>query len=214
MLQYQHNHPPQNHHTSKYNIDCALAPNNRVPPTSGIFIPHSIAHVPLIYYNSSYSSMITTFHTCIIQSLVKNKRMILYALKILSSGKLASQWDRPISTGCWYPYENYKWEHLLYTKNSEVPSGTKITYANPLCDYHLHKDFPYCIRLTIGGDKFSYLSESHSPAATLLEEKIIFNRVISTPGYPFICADIKDFFLLSPMECFEYIKIHFRWITE
>ena len=53
---------------------------------------------------------------------------------------------------------------------------------------------PYHIRLTIGSDKLPYPLDSGSPVATLLEAKIIFNSVISTPFYRFICADIKEYF--------------------
>ena len=87
-------------------------------------------------------------------------------------------------------------------------------YDNPVCEYHSRKDDTYRISLTISGDNIPYPSDSGYPAATLLEAKIIFNSVISTPGSQFICADIKDYFLFSPMEWFKYIKIPFRWITE
>ena len=55
-------------------------------------------------------------------------------------------------------------------------------YANPLCDYLPLKYEPYRIRLTIGGDKLPYPSDSGSPAATLVEAKVLFNSVVSTPG--------------------------------
>ena len=97
---------------------------------------------------------------------------------------------------------------------NKVPSGKKITYTNPVCNYCPRKDDPYYIILIIGGDKIPYLLGSDYPAATLSEEKILFNSIISTPGYQFICSDIKDCYLCSPMECFKYIKIPFRWIPE
>ena len=103
-------------------------------------------------------------------------------------------------------------ENILFIPRIKLLSGRKITYSNPVCDYFPHKDDPYRIRLTIGGDKFPYPSGSGSPAATLLEAKILFSSVISTPGYQFICAYIKDCFIYSPMERFEYIKIPFRCI--
>ena len=59
-------------------------------------------------------------------------------------------------------------------------------YDNPVCDYRPRKDDPYCIRLTISGDKIPYPSDSGSHDATLLEAKILFGGVIPTPGSHFI----------------------------
>ena len=105
-------------------------------------------------------------------------------------------------------------EKILFIPKGKVSNGRNITYSNTVCDYRPRKYDPYYIRLTIGGDKLRYPSDSGYPDATLLEAKILFNSVISTPGYQFICEDIKDYFLCSPMERFKYIKIPFLWIPE
>ena len=106
-------------------------------------------------------------------------------------------------------------EHIFFIPRAKVPTGRKVTYANPVCDYRPLKDDPYRIRLlTVGGDKLPYANDAGSPAASLLEAKLLFNSVISTPGAKFISADIKNYFLCSPMKTFEYIKIPFRWIPE
>ena len=108
-----------------------------------------------------------------------------------------------------------KWKkEKTFIPRGKVLSGWNITYSNAVYDYLPRKNYPYCIRLTIGSDNIPYPSDSGSPAATLLEAKIIFNIDISTPGSRFIGAFIKDYFLCSPMECFEYIKIPLCWIPE
>ena len=61
----------------------------------------------------------------------------------------------------------------------------------------------------VGAERLPYPSDVCSPTASLLEEKIFFNSLIYSPGSHFICADIKDYFLCSPMEHYEYIKIPF-----
>ena len=87
-------------------------------------------------------------------------------------------------------------------------------YENPVYVDHPRKDDLYLIRLTIGVESLPHPSESGSTSATLPEEKIFFNSIISTPGSQFIYADIKDYFICSPMERFEYIKITFLWIPK
>jgi hypothetical protein len=105
-------------------------------------------------------------------------------------------------------------ENIFFIPKRQVPTGRQVTYANPVCDYRPLKDDPYRVCLTVGGDKLPYASDAGAPAASLLEVKILFNSVISTPGARFAAADIKDYFLCSPMEVFKYIKIPFRWIPE
>ena len=83
-----------------------------------------------------------------------------------------------------------------------------------VCNYCPCKDNPYCVRLTIGGYNLPNPLDSGYPAETLLEAKIIFNIVISTPGYQFICVYIKGYSFFSPVECFEYVKLNFRWISK
>ena len=91
-------------------------------------------------------------------------------------------------------------ENIFLILRNKVPSGQNIMYENPGCDYRPRKDEPYHKRLKIGGDRLHHLSDSGYPAATLLEATNIFNSGISTPGSRFICADIKDYFICSPME--------------
>ena len=80
-------------------------------------------------------------------------------------------------------------------------------YANPVCKYHPRKENPHWVRLAIDDDIIPYPSDSGDLDATLLEAKIIFNSVFLTPGYELICADIKGYFLSSPVERFKYTKI-------
>jgi len=71
-----------------------------------------------------------------------------------------------------------------------------------VCDYRPLKDEPYHVRITVGGDKLNYNDDAGSPAANLLETKILINSVISDSdrGAKFMCANIKDHFLATPMD--------------
>ena len=96
---------------------------------------------------------------------------------------------------------------MFFITRIQFPPERKITYENSVYNYLPRKDDPYFIRLTILCDRLPYPSDSGSFAVNIMEAKIIFNGVISTPGSQFICADIKEYFPCSPMECFEYAKI-------
>ena len=92
----------------------------------------------------------------------------------------------------------------------------KITYANFVCDYRPLKTEKYRVRMTIGGDRLTYDHDTTSPAASLLETKLIINSVISDAkkGARFLTMDLKDHFLQTIMEEPEFMRIHKRYITE
>ena len=97
-----------------------------------------------------------------------------------------------------------------------VPQDRKCTYASFVCDYKPQKTEPFRIRLVVGGDKLEYNSDAGSPAASLLETKLLLNSVISDSkkGARFLSADLKDFFLATPMDNPEYMRIHWKHIPE
>ena len=70
--------------------------------------------------------------------------------------------------------------------------------------------------MTVGGDKLECEYDAGSPAASLLETKLILNSTISDAhkGARFLSADLKDHFLASPMEETEYMRIHSRYFLE
>ena len=77
-----------------------------------------------------------------------------------------------------------------------------ITYANFVLDHRTLKIEECRVRITVGGDRLSYDNDAGSPAANLLETKVMINSVISDAkaGARFMTADIKDYFLATPMD--------------
>ena len=64
-------------------------------------------------------------------------------------------------------------------KKSEVPADRIVVYSNMIYDYRPLKFEPHQVRLTVGGDKLEYPDEAVSPAASLLETKLLLNSTIS-----------------------------------
>ena len=66
------------------------------------------------------------------------------------------------------------------------------------------------MRLTLGGDVLVYAGDASSPAASLLEAKLLLNSVISDShlGARFMSLDIKDFFLQTQLDEPELMRIH------
>ena len=86
---------------------------------------------------------------------------------------------------------------MEFVKKHEIPTHKKITYANFVCDYRPLKAEKHRVRMTIGGDKLEYENDTTSPAASLLETKLLLNSVISDAkdGARFLTMDLKDHFL-------------------
>ena len=84
----------------------------------------------------------------------------------------------------------------------EVPKNKKVTYANMVCDFRPLKQEKYRVRLTVAGDKLDYEHDATSPAASLIETKLLLNSVIpdSSRGARFMTLDIKDFFYKLPWQ--------------
>ena len=98
----------------------------------------------------------------------------------------------------------------------DVPQNKIVTYANMVCDIRPLKTEKYRVRLTVGGDRLQYPDDTASPAATLLETKLLLNSTISQSAQNarFMTIDIKDFFLQTIMENSEYMKIHAKYFLD
>jgi hypothetical protein len=85
---------------------------------------------------------------------------------------------------------------IKFIPKHEVPSNRHCTYATFVCDHRPLKFEPVRVRIVVGGDKLIYNDDSGSPAAGLLEAKVMFNSVISDAkhGARFCTADLKYFF--------------------
>jgi hypothetical protein len=95
---------------------------------------------------------------------------------------------------------------INFIQRSAVPNDKKVTYDNFICDYRPLKSEPYRVRLTAGGDDFPYTNDAGSPA-------VIINSTISDAhrGARFLCANLKDHFLASPMKTPEYMRIKYKY---
>ena len=91
---------------------------------------------------------------------------------------------------------------------ANIPRDRNVTYANFVCDLQPNKPEKHRVRMCVGGDRLTYPESPSSPAAGMTEVKLLINSTISTKGARFATCDIKDFYLNTPMDRFEYIKIH------
>jgi hypothetical protein len=82
-----------------------------------------------------------------------------------------------------------------------------ITYGRIVCTHRSEKTDPYRTRITMGGNLVNYPDDCGTPTADLLTVKLLFNNIISTPNCKFMTIDIKDFYLMTPMDRYEYFRM-------
>ena len=63
------------------------------------------------------------------------------------------------------------------------------------------------MRITAGGNLIKYPGELTTRTADMTTTKILWNSIFSTEGAQFIGLDIKNFYLGTPLDRFEYMKI-------
>ena len=82
-------------------------------------------------------------------------------------------------------------------------------------DYRQLKEEKFRVRITVGGDILNYHLDAGSPAADLIETKLMLNSVIysSRKGARFMSLDIKNHFLATPMNNPEFMRVKYSHIT-
>jgi hypothetical protein len=74
-------------------------------------------------------------------------------------------------------------------------------------DYRPQKADPNRVRITVGGNLIDYPGESTTRTADITTAKLLWNSTLSTPNAKFACADVGNFYLATPMERYEYMRI-------
>lgn len=101
---------------------------------------------------------------------------------------------------------------LFFKPPNSIPAGRKATYCRFVTAYRPQKEDPYRVRLTVGGNLIEYPGITYTPVADLNTAKVLFNSVVSTAMAKFLCIDIKNFYLNTEMERFEYMWIPIKLI--
>ncbi len=90
------------------------------------------------------------------------------------------------------------------------PAKRKVSYYNPQIRIKTKGDGSreYRVRGTYGGDISDYQGPTSAQTADMMSIKILLNASVWEEGKNFMSLDIKDFYLGTPMEEKEYMRIH------
>jgi hypothetical protein len=103
---------------------------------------------------------------------------------------------------------------IFFIPRNAVPTGKVITYGRFVEDIRPNKSETHQVRLTVGGNLIQYLGDVSTRSADLTTSKYLWNSTISTEGAKHICLDVINFYMGTPMESFEYMRIPIKLIPQ
>ena len=107
------------------------------------------------------------------------------------------------------PGRNIGTNTIFFINKSKIPDERwkDITSGRIVCNVRPQKEEVFRTRLTVDGSRINIDMDCGTPTASLLTVKMLLNSVISTRGAKFMTLDIKDFYLNTPMERPEYMRM-------
>ncbi len=99
---------------------------------------------------------------------------------------------------------------MLTFATSQVIEHRTVTYAHIVIDHCPQKEDPNHKRIAVRGNLIDYPFELTTRTADMVSSKILWNSVISTKDACFAGANIKNMYLKTTLNQFQYMKI---WIA-
>ena len=105
---------------------------------------------------------------------------------------------------------------IFFIQKSEIPKDRlrDITYGRIVVSYRPQKTEKHRSRLTVGGDRINYPFDVSTPTSDLTTIKLLWNSVLSTPGAKFFGLDVANFYLGTPMERPEFMRLPYNIIPQ
>jgi hypothetical protein len=96
---------------------------------------------------------------------------------------------------------------IYFIPRQAVPKGKIVTYGRFVVDIRPKKSEVHRVRLTVGGNLIQYPGDVSTRSSDLTTSKCLWNSTISTDYAKYMCLDVKNFYLSTPMDTFEYMRI-------
>jgi hypothetical protein len=104
---------------------------------------------------------------------------------------------------------------IYFIHPSKIPYGRIITYGRFVCQVRPQKEEENRTRLTVGGNLITdYPGSVTTKTADMVTVKCHINSTLSTPNAKAVCMDIKNMYLGTPLDRWEFMKIAITDIPE
>jgi hypothetical protein len=104
--------------------------------------------------------------------------------------------------------------YVIDFEDIPVDRRKEITYTKVVCKVRPEKDDPDRTRITIGGNRICYPGDVGTRTAPLELVKLMINSVLSRKNAKFCTFDIANFYLGTPLDRPEYVRIRLEDIPE
>jgi hypothetical protein len=103
---------------------------------------------------------------------------------------------------------------IFFIRLQAIPKGEHCDLW-PFCRGHPpNKTETRRVRLFVGGNLIQYPGDVATCSSDLTTSKCLWNSTISTEGAKYMCLDVKNFYLGTPMESCEYMCIPIKIIPQ
>ena len=99
---------------------------------------------------------------------------------------------------------------MNHNEIANIPKDRVVTYARVVVDFRPQKDDPNRVRITAGGNLIKYPGELTTRTADLTTSKLLWNSMISTDDARFAALDVGNFYLETPFERYEYMRLQLK----
>ena len=96
---------------------------------------------------------------------------------------------------------------MHFISKDKSPKVKFATYAGIVCKIRPQKSETSGTRLAVGGNLIKYLHNIRTPTSDISPLKCLLSSIISTHNAKFCGAGIKYFYLNTPTDTFEYMRI-------
>jgi hypothetical protein len=103
---------------------------------------------------------------------------------------------------------------IKFIHGNELPADRQPTYPRFVCTERPQKEEKFRMRMTVGGNLIDYPGDISIGTAEMETIKILLNGVVSIPGAQFCSADVTNFYLNTPMDRHEFVRIPFNLIPD
>ena len=99
---------------------------------------------------------------------------------------------------------------LGHEQIKNISSDQTVTYAKIIVDFQPQKADPNRVHITAGSNLITYPGELTTRTADLTTSNVLWNSVVSTKDVKFAGADIKNFYLGTPLDRYEYMRMDLK----
>ena len=98
---------------------------------------------------------------------------------------------------------------VFLTRNEieNIPSNRTVTYLKVVADYMPQKQDPNRMRIMFGGNLINYPRELTTRTADMMKSKLLWKSLLSTRDARYMIVEIKGFYLNTPLDRYEYMKM-------